>query len=155
MEFHDDYPQYEIMAHHSEEAGVKARKGLWKVFWIMLVITLIELAIGFAVTEFPKPLWYIILFLIFTIGKAYFIVFAFMHLGHEVKGLKWTIIAPFSLFIIYLTWIVATEGSYSADPGRRIGMDANVKKQIEGQRAAHGSHAGDGQEGDHGKTGGH
>ena len=28
-EFHDDYPQYEFMAHHSEEAGVGIRRKLW------------------------------------------------------------------------------------------------------------------------------
>ena len=28
-EFHDDYPQYELMAHHSDEAGVAKRKKLW------------------------------------------------------------------------------------------------------------------------------
>lgn len=152
MEFHDNYPQYELMAHHSEEAGVKTRKQLWRVFWYMLVITLVELGLGMAMEEFfPRPLWYIILFLGFTVLKAYFIVFSFMHLGHEVKGLKWTIVAPFTLFVIYLTWIVATEGSYSSAPERKLGMDANVLKQIQEGRQHHGhetdAHKTDGPEG--------
>jgi caa(3)-type oxidase subunit IV len=138
MEFHDNYPQYELMAHHSEEAGVKTRKQLWRVFWIMLLITLVELGIGFSVTEFPKPFWYIVLFLAFTILKAYFIVYSFMHLGHEMKGLKWAIIAPFSLFIIYFTWIVANEGTYNSAHGRKLGMDPNVIEQINAQRSGHG-----------------
>lgn len=142
MEFHDNYPQYELMAHHSEEAGVKKRKKLWGVFWIMLAITIIELVIGFLVTQFPKPLWYIVLFLGFTVGKAYFIVYSFMHLGDEVKGLKWTIIAPFSLFIIYFTWIIAVEGTYNSNPETKLGMDPNVIKQINEQRAKEGSPVG-------------
>jgi cytochrome c oxidase subunit 4 len=138
MEFHDNYPQYELMAHHSEEAGAPIRKQLWRVFWIMLGITMVELTIGFMVTEFPKPMWYILLFLGFTVLKAYFIVFSFMHLGHEVNALKWVIVAPFSLFVIYLTWIVATEGGYSSSPDRKLGMDKHVIEQINGQRAGHG-----------------
>jgi len=140
MEFHDNYPQYELMAHHSEEAGVKARKKLWGVFWIMLGITIVELFIGINVPQFPKPLWYIVLFLAFTIGKAYFIVYSFMHLGHEVKGLKWSIIAPFTLFIIYFTWIIANEGTYNSAPQRRLGMDPNVIEQVNKQRSGEGRH---------------
>ncbi len=45
-EFHDDYPQYEFMAHHSEEEGKVMRRKLWNVFWIMLAVTIAELIIG-------------------------------------------------------------------------------------------------------------
>ena len=41
-EFHDDYPSYETMAHHSEEEGKVTRKALWRVFWYMLAITIFE-----------------------------------------------------------------------------------------------------------------
>ena len=51
MEFHDNYPQYELMAHHSEEEGKKKRRKLWNVFWIMLGITIVELIIGFKAAE--------------------------------------------------------------------------------------------------------
>ena len=30
-EFHDDYPSYETLAHHSEEEGKPIRKNLWRV----------------------------------------------------------------------------------------------------------------------------
>ena len=46
MEFHDDYPQYEMLAHHSEEEGKLKRRKLWNVFWIMLAVTIVELIIG-------------------------------------------------------------------------------------------------------------
>jgi cytochrome c oxidase subunit IV len=139
MEFHDNYPQYELMAHHSEEAGVKKRKKLWGVFWIMLVITIVELAVGMLYDGvFPKPLWYIISFLIFTVLKAYFIVYKFMHLGDEVTGLKWTIIAPYTLFVIYLVWIIANEGVYSSHPSRKPALDPNIVQQIKSKKEAHG-----------------
>ena len=47
MEFNDNFPPYETMAHHSEEDGKKKRRKLWNVFWIMLIITVGELIIGF------------------------------------------------------------------------------------------------------------
>jgi cytochrome c oxidase subunit 4 len=47
MEFHDNYPQYELMSHHTEEEGKKKRRKLWNVFWIMLCITIVELVVGF------------------------------------------------------------------------------------------------------------
>jgi len=31
MEFHDNYPQYEVMANHGEEEGKKNRRTLWNV----------------------------------------------------------------------------------------------------------------------------
>lgn len=111
-EFHDDYPQYELMAQHSEAEGGTKRKKLWKVFWILLGITLIELIIGFYNSHFSK-LSLMIIFIGFTVLKAFYIVYSFMHLGHEKKVMKWVVIAPFSLFVIYLIFIIATEGSYA------------------------------------------
>lgn len=137
MEFHDNYPQYELMAHHGEEEGRKARKLLWIVFFVLLAITLIELGIGMAYDGiFPKPTWYIITMIFFTILKAGGIVWYFMHLGHEDRGLRWTIIAPFSLFAIYLVWIVANEGTYTS--GNNLGIDPAIVKQIEDQRSGKG-----------------
>ena len=119
-EFHDDYPQYELMAHHSEEDGKVKRRKLWNVFWIMLTITIIELIIGFNAKD-----WHLldpinrtssttlkILFIGMTLGKAYFIVYSFMHLGDEMKGIKYAIIAPYTVFILYLTYILVAEANY-------------------------------------------
>ena len=104
MEFNDNYPQYELMAHHSEEDGKKTRKKLWKVFWIMLGITIVELIVGFYNTHFPD-LALKVIFIGFTIVKAGFIVLSFMHLGDEVKAFKYAVLVPFCVFIIYLVFI--------------------------------------------------
>ncbi|MGE0567507.1 MAG: hypothetical protein AB7O73_06120, partial [Bacteroidia bacterium] len=47
MEFNDNYPSYETMYNHDEDYGKKARRTLWNVFWLMLVVTIVELVIGF------------------------------------------------------------------------------------------------------------
>ena len=116
MEFHDNYPQYEMMAHHDEEHGKKIRKKLWNVFFVMLAITIVELVVGFLQnpmgwtgSEFIK--WF---FIVFTILKAYFIIYAFMHLGDENRLMKWLIIGPYGGFILYLiVMTVLGEGNYA------------------------------------------
>ncbi len=123
-EFNDNYPQYELMAHHSEEEGKKKRRKLWNVFWIMLGITLIELVVGFYNTHFSDIALKII-FIGFTIVKAGFIVLSFMHLGDEVKAFKYAVLVPFIVFIIYLVFIADLgEGTYAKK--YRMVMDKNV-----------------------------
>lgn len=115
-EFHDDYPQYEMLAHHSEEDGIRIRKKLWSVFWIMLAITLIELFVGFKSRDWGLigSTGLITFFIAFTIVKAFYIVFAFMHLGDEKSAMKWVIIAPYACFIIYLAFMGCIgEGGYA------------------------------------------
>lgn len=119
-EFHDNYPQYEFMAHHSEEEGKVKRRKLWNVFWIMLTVTIAELIIG----SYAKELHLLndldrtstatlkIIFIGLTLGKAYFIIYSFMHLGEEKKALKYSIIAPYTVFILYLTYILVAEANY-------------------------------------------
>ena len=137
MEFNDNYPQYELMAHHSEEDGKKTRKKLWKVFWIMLGITIVELIVGFYNTHFPD-LALKVIFIGFTIVKAGFIVLSFMHLGDEVKAFKYAVLVPFCVFIIYLVFIDDLgEGSYSKR--YRAVMDPNVTEHH--QDAEHGEPA--------------
>ncbi len=116
MEFHDDFPQYELRDQHDEAEGKKQRRRLWNVFWIMLGITVFELSLGsYAASKgFDKTALKVI-FISLTIVKAYYIVYAFMHLGHEVKSMKWIIIGPYTTFILYLVFMATvTEGNYSA-----------------------------------------
>lgn len=111
FEEYPDFPNYEQMAIHDEAHGKVLRKKLWMVFWIMLIVTLIELALGaFAHLEELNKEY---MFIFFTIVKAFFIVFVFMHLGDEKKALKYVIIAPYTLFIFYLAFMTITEGVYS------------------------------------------
>ena len=141
-EFHDDYPSYETMAHHSEEEGKKKRKTLWRVFWYMLAITIFELVIG---SMAPAQGWsgtigLKVLFIGLTIVKAGFIVMAFMHLGHEVTFMKYAILAPYIIFISYGIFIILDEGVYSGDPQNRTTVDPILIKQQQDLKAGHGHH---------------
>ena len=138
-EFHDDYPSYETMYNHSEEEGKKARKVLWKVFWVMLFITIFELIVG---SMAPSRGWsgtmgLKVLFIGLTVVKAAAIVLWFMHLGHEVKFFKYVILMPYIVFILYTVFIVLVEGVYSGKPGNFTRVDKIFIDQQEQLKGGH------------------
>ena len=90
---------------------------IWKVFWILLVITGVEVALGIVKPEFmltqlfgTSVLNYV--FIILTLVKAAYIVQIFMHVKFEKKWLKYALYLPTLILIPYLTFILLTEGSY-------------------------------------------
>jgi len=127
--FNDGYPQYELMAQHDEATGKVVRKKLWKVFWIMLVITIVELIIGFKAADWGLSKTILkIVFITLTIAKAGYIVLSFMHLGDETKPLKFAVLVPFTVFILYLIMLVdILEGTYSK--AARYPMDKAITEQ--------------------------
>lgn len=141
-EFHDNYPSYEHMAHHSEEEGKVTRKKLWRVFWYMLAITIFELIIGSMApgNGWSGTLWLKLLFIGLTILKAGFIVLSFMHLGHEVKFFKMVVLIPYVVFMSYGIFIILDEGVYSGEEINRTKVDPILIHQQEKLRAGHGHH---------------
>lgn len=98
--------------HISHEATDKAHSGLstkviWKVFWILLGVTIFEVAISF--TPLSKEIL-LYTFIVLTIVKAYYIVGYFMHLKFENVPLQYSLLLPFIL-IIYLIFIAIYEGT--------------------------------------------
>jgi cytochrome c oxidase subunit IV len=92
-----------------EEHQVKnSTKIIWRTFWILLVITIFE--VGIAFTSIPHNIL-IIIFILLTVVKAYYIVAFFMHLKHESGPLVYSIILPF-LLILYLIVMAIAEGNY-------------------------------------------
>ena len=70
----------------------------------LFVITVFEFAIAFTVPHEYKWLR-IFIFVALTIVKAYYIMSEFMHLGHEKKSLKMSILFPL-LFVAFLLFIL-------------------------------------------------
>lgn len=112
----DDVIEYSLHAHHSEEDGKKIRKKIWMVTAILSAITILEVGVGilFPRGEDPGLTWEFIKYgyIILTVIKAGYIVLIFMHLGDERKALKYMILVPYIIFILYLLFIVLTEASY-------------------------------------------
>ncbi len=71
-------------------------KTIWRTFWILLIITCVELTIGmFIAPRFHSiKIMFNVLYIFLTLVKAFYIVAEFMHLRHELKNLIMTIIVP-------------------------------------------------------------
>lgn len=81
------------------------KKAIWRTFWILLIITCLELAVGmFIAPNFPHStkIWFNILYIIFTAAKAFYIIAEFMHLKHENKNMIMTIAVPALLFVWFI-----------------------------------------------------
>lgn len=148
-EFHDNYPQYELMAHHSEEEGKLKRRKLWNVFWIMLGVTIVELIIGFKASSLhllnedrTSTFSLKVIFIGLTVLKAFFIVYKFMHLGDERKFMKYTIIIPYTIFILYLVFIIVGEANYCRIHKEKMDeLIVNQKDRLNREAAeGHGGH---------------
>ncbi|MEL6251467.1 MAG: cytochrome C oxidase subunit IV family protein [Bacteroidota bacterium] len=105
----------------ANDGGASARKSIIKTALQLTALTAFEFLIAFTWE------WFLVdtlgfgfetgiaiknaTFFILTIFKAFLIVAEFMHLGHEVKRLGWTIMIPF-VFIIWLIIGLVWEGTY-------------------------------------------
>lgn len=106
---------YALNAHHSEEAGKKIRKNIYKVTVILTVVTIIEVIMGANFQRNDTFTWDMIVtgFVILTLLKAGYIVSVFMHLGDERKNIQRTILIPYIFFMVYMIVLIAiTEGGY-------------------------------------------
>jgi cytochrome c oxidase subunit IV len=108
----DDIYEYSLDTHHSEEEGKKVRKKIWMVTLLLTIVTAVEVVLG-AMVKQGSPMWTTvkILFILLTLLKAGYIVITFMHLGDEKKVLKWIILLPYAVFIVYLMFIAFNEGN--------------------------------------------
>jgi cytochrome c oxidase subunit IV len=110
----DDVFEYSLEAHHSEEHGKKVRKKIYFVTFLLSLITAIEVGVGIV---FPKHTvseftWETIKwgYIVLTLIKAGYIVLVFMHLGDEKLELRRLILIPYTIFALYLTYILLFEG---------------------------------------------
>jgi cytochrome c oxidase subunit IV len=105
-----------VMNHHfgHDVADGESKKQIgriWKVFWILLVVTLIEVMIGMFLSGkgVPKALLAVV-FLALTLFKAGYIVSVFMHLGDEKRNFLITVLIPLTLFVWFIIAFLADGG---------------------------------------------
>jgi|SRR5215211_7722387 len=104
----------EVTYHHEPSSGTGR---IWKTFWLLLIITLIELALGFSMYFFPEMPGWLHLFIkgmivILSLAKAFYIVSIFMHLGDEIRNMIMTIVVPLMLFIWFIGAFLWDGNSY-------------------------------------------
>ena len=91
---------------------------IWMVFWLLSVVTIIEVILGIIKPESlvhnrflgMKLLNWI--FILLTIYKAYYITWSFMHMDGEHKWFRRATVWTGVFLIMYLTFIVLIEGDY-------------------------------------------
>ena len=104
------------MSHeHAHESNIGR---IWKVFGILSLITIVEVGFGIVkpdallMTNFLGMNLLNWLFIILTLVKAYFIVWAFMHMEGEKSSLRWAVVAPVIFLVLYLLFILLVEADY-------------------------------------------
>lgn len=115
-------------------------KRIWKTFWILSVITLIELGIGLAIYNIhkgPNPSEMLVMFFkgavcILTLAKAYYIVAVFMHLGDEVRNFIMSVVVPLLLFTWFITAFLMDGNWYKVSKN----TNANTIKEVKTAPAA-------------------
>ncbi len=84
MQEHSNFSP-EVSYHHEPSEGTGR---IWKTFWLLLVITIIELSLGLLMyaTDFPGWINMFIkgVIVILALAKAFYIVGVFMPLGDEI-----------------------------------------------------------------------
>lgn len=116
---HSHHTSSEVTFHHE---AADSTKRIWRTFWLLLIITMIELGFGLLMYAVEMPSW-MHLFLkgvivILTLAKAYYIVSVFMHLGDEIRNLIMTIVVPLMLFIWFISAFLWDGNAYRTKRNR-------------------------------------
>ncbi|HVU97139.1 MAG TPA: cytochrome C oxidase subunit IV family protein [Puia sp.] len=105
---------------------------IWRTFWILLGITMVELLLATIHLKTGFPPKYVLngVYLILTCAKAFYIIAEFMHLRHEIKNMIMTIAVPALLFVWFVIAFVTDGNSYRELRNRydKYQLEQNDKK---------------------------
>ena len=93
-------------------------KRIWFVFGLLSVVTIVEVFLGIIKPEALHMRNFLSMnllnwiFIILTIFKAYYIVWAFMHMEGERSSLRWAVVSSIIFLVLYLLFILLVEADY-------------------------------------------
>lgn len=125
-------PSADITFHPEHTGGTKR---IWKIFWVLSVLTIIELGLGYFMYAQHGHLPYAaiistkITIAVLTLLKAYYIVSVFMHLGDEVRNLIMTIVVPLVLFVWFIIAFLSDGNSWKNMRNTNGRSRPNVEQQ--------------------------
>ncbi|MBA3649420.1 MAG: cytochrome C oxidase subunit IV family protein [Chitinophagales bacterium] len=95
----------------SNEHGTELNmvKLIWRTFWIMLVVTVVEIICAVSLTGHVPQIILNIFYVLMSGVKAFYIVAVFMHLRFEIKYLAVTILIPMT-FLFFAVLTLLAEG---------------------------------------------
>lgn len=97
---------------------VSNTKRIWFVFILLSVVTTVEVFLGILkphslhMNHFLGMNLLNWIFYILTIFKAYYIVWAFMHMEGEKGSLRWAVVSSVIFLVAYLLFILLIEADY-------------------------------------------
>lgn len=109
------------MAASTGTAHQSNTKRIWTVFVILSLITIVEVIFGIFKPDFLHYTHILHLsllnwiFILLTLWKAYYIMWAFMHLEGEKAALRWSVVGILAFLIAYMVTLLLIEGSYIYD----------------------------------------
>ncbi|MEP6844638.1 MAG: cytochrome C oxidase subunit IV family protein [Panacibacter sp.] len=94
-------------------------KEIWKVTFILTVLTVVELIFGYGLYKLwfgnhDEFLAHFIkgVIIVLMLAKAFYIVGYFMHLKHEIRNLIMTVVVPLILFVWFIIAFLYEGNSY-------------------------------------------
>ncbi len=109
-----------------QPADRKKILGIWKVALYMAAITAFEYVLAF---NMPAGTLRSAIFIGLTIWKAFYIVSEFMHLGHEVKGLMYSVVLPMMFIMWLIVALVNLEGGAIKDAKGIVDVEAPAQTE--------------------------
>lgn len=103
---------------HAHGEHVSNTKRIWMVFALLSVVTTVEVYLGITRPDFLYMNNFISMnllnwvFIILTLYKAYYIVWAFMHMEGERSSLRWAVVSTVIFLALYLLFILLVEADY-------------------------------------------
>ena len=102
---------------------IKFKSNTQKIIGVLIllsIVTLVEVVLGIYKPEILNQYFLNLkllnwIFIILTIVKAYYIMWDFMHMRDELRGLQASVIITLSFLIAYLAFILLVEGNYIFD----------------------------------------
>ena len=85
-------------------------KLIWRTFWILLVVTIVEVTAAISLTGHLPQLVLNTFYILMSGAKAFYIVSVFMHLKFEAKYLMITILIPMC-FLMFALAVFLAEGN--------------------------------------------
>lgn len=120
------------ITHAPEHTGGTGR--IWKIFWVLSALTIVELALGFFMYAKHTDLSHgtilttKIVIAVLTLLKAYYIVSVFMHLGDEIRNMIMTITVPLVLFVWFIIAFLWDGNSWKIMRNTDAGSRPNIEK---------------------------
>lgn len=132
--------QHTTAAVHHDEGHSFSSKAIWRTFWILLALTLVELALAiwYYETDFLPKHFLNGVFIIMTLAKAFFIIAEFMHLKYELRNMIMTVGIPALLFVWFVTAFLWDGNSYKDLRNRYDRNHKEMSLEKSTQKPAHG-----------------